>query len=227
MSSSWQYAELQNEIERSIYGRSDKYSSEQIQLFKDGTDLEKYPNVRILDEMIRHAAPQTQHNLSLSGGTDLVSYFVSAGYQYQENYYKNSASDYSQYNLRSNIDIKPHENLRASFNVSLRQEDRNSPLYSSEDIWRYMVKYDPMVNIYWPGTEYPTLASQDNFSPSTAVDGSMGYQRNNRSYLNTDITVHYDMPFVTPGLSADAGIYIDRADYHGKISQSNLNCLKN
>ena len=216
MSSSWQYAELQNEIERSIYGRSDKYSSEQIQLFKDGTDLEKYPNVRILDEMIRHAAPQTQHNLSLSGGTDLVSYFVSAGYQYQENYYKNSASDYSQYNLRSNIDIKPHENLRASFNVSLRQEDRNSPLYSSEDIWRYMVKYDPMVNIYWPGTEYPTLASQDNFSPSTAVDGSMGYQRNNRSYLNTDITVHYDMPFVTPGLSADAGIYIDRADYHGK-----------
>lgn len=212
MSSSWQYAELQNEIERSIYGRNDKYTAEQIQMFKDGSDPERYPNVRIFDEMIRWGAPQTQHNLSVSGGTNLVSYFVSAGYQYQENYYKNSASDYSQYNLRSNIDITPHKNFKANVNISLRQEDRNSPLYGSEDIWRYMVKYDPMVNIYWPGTKYPTLASQDNYSPSTAVDGSMGYQKNNVSYVNTDITIHYDMPFIAEGLSVDGGLYIDRSD---------------
>jgi len=212
MSSSWQYAELQNEIERGIYGRNDKYTAEQIQKFKDGSDPVNYPNIRIFDEMLKSGAPQTQHNLSISGGTDLVRYFVSAGYQYQENYYKNSASNYNQYNLRSNIDITPHKNFKLGVDISLRQEDRNSPLYSSEDIWRYMVKYDPMVNIYWPGTNYPTLASQDNYSPSTAVDGSMGYQKDKRSYLNVDITLHYDMPFITRGLSADAGFYVDRSD---------------
>ncbi|MDD4438191.1 MAG: TonB-dependent receptor [Tissierellia bacterium] len=224
MSSSWQYAELQNEIESSIYGRSNKYTAEQIQSFKDGSDLEKYPNISIFDEMIRRGAPQTQHNLSVAGGNDLVNYFVSTGYQYQENYYKNSASDYSQYNLRSNIDINPHENFKASINISLRQENRNSPLYGSEDIWRYMVKYDPMVNIYWPGTDYPTLASQDNYSPSTAVDGSMGYQQNDRSYVNTDIILHYDMPFITKGISVDAGLYIDRSDlmYKNFSKQFNL-----
>lgn len=212
MAKSWQYAELQNEIERDIYGRSDKYTPEQIQKFKDGSDPENYPNIDVFDEMIRWGAPQTQHNLSLTGGTDLVKFFVSMGYQYQENYYKKSASDYTQYNLRSNIDITPNKNFRTSINISLRQEDRNSPLYSSEDIWRYMVKYDPMVNIYWPGTKYPTLASQDNYSPSTAVDRTMGYQKNKRSYVNVDVTAHYEMPFITPGLSADAGIYIDRSD---------------
>lgn len=212
MSESWQYAELQNEIERGIYGRSDKYTPEQIQKFKDGSDPANYPNVDVFKDMIRWGAPQTQHNLSLSGGTDLVKFFVSLGYQYQENYYKKSASDYSQYNLRSNIDITPHKNFRAGINISLRQEDRNSPLYGSEDIWRYMVKYDPMVNIYWPGTKYPTIASQDNYSPSTAVDGSMGYQERKRSYVNADVTLHYDMPFITPGLSVDAGMYIDRED---------------
>lgn len=212
MSRSWQYAELQNEIERTIYGRSDKYTAEQIQKFKDGSDPTAYPDVDIFGTMIRSGAPQTQHNLSLAGGADIVRYFVSLGYQYQENYYKNSASKYDQYNLRSNIDINPFQNFKASVNLSLRQENRNSPLYGSEDIWRYMVKYDPMVNIYWPGTNYPTLASQDNYSPSTAVNSSMGYQQNDRSYVNADLTVHYDLPFIAKGLSVDAGTYLDRSD---------------
>lgn len=220
MSESWQYAELQNEIENSIYGRSDKYTADQIQKFKDGSDPVNYPNINLFDEILRTAAPQTQHNLSVSGGNDIVKYFVSLGYQYQENYYKNSASNYGQYNLRSNIDITPHKNFRATINVAARQEDRNSPLYSSEDIWRYTVKYDPMVNVYWPGTNYPTTASQDNFSPATAVDGSMGYQENKRSYFNADLTVHYDMPFITPGLSVDGGLYIDRSDvFHKNFSK--------
>lgn len=212
MAESWQYAQLQNEIERSIYGRSDKYTTEQIQKFRDGSDPSNYPNINVFDETLRNAAPQTQHNLSVSGGNDLIKFFVSAGYQYQENYYKRSASDYTQYNLRSNIDITPHKNFQAMINIAARQENRNSPLYSSEDIWRYMVKYDPMVNIYWPGTNYPTTASQDNFSPATAVDGSMGYQKDQASYFNADITLHYDMPFILKGLSVDGGLYIDRDD---------------
>lgn len=213
MCESWQYAQLQNEIETSVYGRSLKYTDEQIALYKNGTDPTNYANVRIFDEMVKKASIQTQHNVSLSGGNDVVKYFVSLGYQYQDNYYKNSASDYDQYNLRSNIDITPYKNFRATVNVSARQEDRNSPLYGSEDLWRYMVKYDPMVNIYWPGTIYPTTASQDNFSPATAVDGSMGYQKNKASYFNADLTLHYDMPFIAKGLSVDAGAYIDRSDF--------------
>jgi TonB-linked SusC/RagA family outer membrane protein len=212
MCESWQYAELQNEIERYIYGRNDKYTAEQIQKFRDGSDPTNYPNINLFDEILRRGSPQTQHNLSVSGGSGIAQYFVSLGYQYQENYYKNSASNYSQYNLRSNIDITPHKNFRASLNISAREEDRNSPLYGSEDIWRYTVKYDPMVNVYWPGTRYPTTASQDNFSPATAVDGSMGYQENKRSYFNADLTAHYDMPFIAEGLSVAGGLSFDRSD---------------
>lgn len=216
MCESWQYAQLQNEIETSIYGRSPKYTAAQIDLYKNGTDPSNYANVSIFNEMVKKTSIQTQHNLSLSGGNDNVKYFVSLGYQYQDNYYKKSASDYNQYNLRSNIDITPSKNFKATINVSARQEDRNAPLYSSEDLWRYMVKYNPMVNIYWPGTDYPTIASQDNYSPATAVDGSMGYQKNKSSYLNADLTVHYDMPFITKGLSIDGGAYIDRSDFFNK-----------
>ena len=53
---------------------------------------------------------------------------------------------------------------------------------------------------------------QDNFSPATGLDGTTGYQRDRQSYLNADLTLHWDLPWITEGLSVDAGLYVDRAD---------------
>jgi TonB-linked SusC/RagA family outer membrane protein len=212
MSESWQYAELLNEIQTSIYGRDPMYTQDQINLFKNGSDPVNYPNVNALKQTLKDWSPQTLHNLSISGGNDFLNYFVSVGYQYNNNYYKNSASYYDQYNFRSNVDINATKNLTFHVNLAARQEDRISPYYGSEDIWRYLVKYDPRVNIVWPGTNYPVVASQDIFNPITAVDGSMGYQKNKTSYFNGDLSFELDLPFVTNGLSLAGGVYIDRSD---------------
>lgn len=206
MCNSWQYAELLNEI------TPGKYSDEEIQKFRNGSDPLNYPNVNAFDLMLRNAV-QTQHSVSASGGGKNMAFYVSLGYQYQDNYYKNSASNYKQYNFRSNLDITPSDQLKFSVNVAFRQEDRNSPVTGSEDIWRYLIKYNPMVNIWYPDTKYGTVSSkQDNFSPATGMDNTMGYQRDRRSYLNADFTVHWEMPWLTKGLSVDAGFYIDRSD---------------
>lgn len=213
MCNSWQYAELLNEI------TPGKYSPEEIQKFKDGSDPLNYPNIDAFDLMLKPAV-QTQHNVSASGGGKTVSYYVSLGYQYQDNYYKNSASNYNQYNLRSNIDITPSDLLKFSVNVAFRQEDRNSPVTGSEDIWRYLIKYNPMVNVWYPGSNYGTVSSkQDNFAPATGMDDTMGYQRDRRSYLNADLTMHLEMPWLAKGLSADAGFYVDRSDVFYKNFQ--------
>lgn len=213
MCNSWQYAELLNEI------TPGKYSPDEIQKFRDGSDPLNYPNIDAFDMMLKPAV-QTQHNVSASGGGKTVSYYVSLGYQYQDNYYKNSASNYNQYNLRSNIDITPSDLLKFSVNVAFRQEDRNSPVTGSEDIWRYLIKYNPMVNIWYPGTGFGTVSSkQDNFSPATGMDKTMGYQRDRRSYLNADLTMHLEMPWITKGFSFDAGFYVDRSDVFYKNFQ--------
>lgn len=206
MCSSWQYAELMNEITPGTY------SAEAIQKFKDGSDPLNYPNVDAFDELLKPAF-QTQHSVSASGGGKVVSFFASLGYKYQDNYYKNSASDYRQYNFRTNIDFTPTKDIKVGLNVAFRQEDRNSPVYGSEDIWRYMIKHNPMVNIWFPGTDYGNVSSkQDNFSPATGLDKTMGYQRDRQSYLNADLTLHWDLPWITEGLSFDGGIYVDRGD---------------
>lgn len=206
MCDSWQYAELINEITPGTY------SDEAIQKFKDGSDPVNYPNVNAFDILLKQAV-QTQHNVSASAGGKYVSFYASLGYKYQDNYYKNSASNYSQYNFRTNIDFTPHKDVKIGLNVAFRQEDRNSPITGSEDIWRYLIKYNPMVNIWFPGTNYGNVSSkQDNFSPATGLDGTTGYQRDRQSYLNADLTLHWDLPWITEGLSIDAGLYVDRAD---------------
>ena len=206
MCDSWQYAELINEI------TPDTYSPEDIQKFKDGSDPVNYPNVNAFDILLKQAV-QTQHNVSASAGGKYISFYASLGYKYQDNYYKNSASNYSQYNFRTNIDFTPHKDVKIGLDVAFRQEDRNSPITGSEDIWRYLIKYNPMVNIWFPGTNYGNVSSkQDNFSPATGLDGTTGYQRDRQSYLNADLTLHWDLPWITEGLSIDAGLYVDRAD---------------
>lgn len=206
MCESWQYAELMNEI------TPGSYSGEEIQKFRDGSDPLNYPNVDAFDILLKQAV-QTSHNISASSGGKYVSFYASLGYKYQDNYYKNSASDYNQYNFRTNIDFTPTKDLKIGMNVSFRQEDRNSPVTGSEDIWRYLIKYNPMVNIWFPGTNYGNVeSSQDSFSPATGLDGTTGYQRDRQSYLSADLTLHWDLPWITEGLSVDAGMYFDRAD---------------
>ncbi|WP_163321779.1 SusC/RagA family TonB-linked outer membrane protein [Draconibacterium mangrovi] len=212
MLNSADYAVALNEIETNIYGRSPMYTDEQIAKFRDGSDPTSYPNVDWMDETLRTFAPQTQHNLSIRGGTERVKYFLSTGYQYQDNYYKKSASNYKQYNLRSNIDVQATDYLKLFANISLRQENRNSPHYGSEAIWRYLVKGDPRVNIRWPENGLPVLAPQDDFNPVTCANGEMGYQANKRSYVNIDLGFNLDLASVTEGLSLDGGLYIDRSD---------------
>lgn len=214
MCDSWQYAELINEI------NPNTYSNDVIAKFKDGSDPLNYPNIKSFDTLLRSGV-QTQHSVSARGGSKTIQFYTSLGYQYQDNYYKNSASNYNQYNFRLNVDFEPSKYIKVGTNVSFRQEDRNSPVYGSEDIWRYLIKYNPMVNIWFPGTEYGNVSSkQDNFSPATGLDNTMGYQRSRNSYLSADLTLHLDLPFVVEGLSLDGGLYFDRANVFYKNFQN-------
>ncbi len=213
MCSSAQYAELINEINPGTY------TAEAIQKFRDGSDPLNYPNIDSFDLLLRNAL-QTSHNVSASGGGKYARFYASIGYKYQDNFYKNSASNFNQYNVRSNIDFTPSKDVKIGLNIAFQQEDRNSPVYGSEDIWRYLIKYNPMVNIWFPGTNFGNISSkQDNFSPATGLDDTMGYQKNRRSYLNADLTLNWQLPWITEGLSVNAGVYIDRMDTFQKNFQ--------
>ena len=59
------------------------------------------------DFLFKRTRPETEHNISVRGGTDKVKYFVSGRYLYREGLFNNEGEDkYNGFNLRSKIDAK-------------------------------------------------------------------------------------------------------------------------
>ncbi len=101
---SWQNAQFEN-VALENAGLDPKWSMDDINKFKAGNDP-AYPNTDWWDLTLRDFAPQTQHNMSVRGGTEKIKYFVSGGYYYQESLYRSNDLKNKKYNLRSNLDIE-------------------------------------------------------------------------------------------------------------------------
>lgn len=80
----------------------------------------------------------TDHNLSVSGGTDRTSFMVSGRYQGQDGLFRYNSDDFQMLNLRARgvIDINDHIQLNNNFDISKR--DYLNPLNVGEGggIWR-------------------------------------------------------------------------------------------
>ncbi len=202
------YAMAVNELNDAA-GQSHTYSDNDLQKFKDGSDPLGHPNTNWFNETLKKVAPQYQTNLSVRGGAEKIKYYFSLGTQSQDGYYRNGATNYKQYNVRSNIDAQVTNNLKVTLDLSGRQEVRNYPHHGSETIFRYLVAAKPMALAYLPGTNLPALALGDDVNPVAAVTNRAGYQKDLAMILNGNLTATLDLPWLTKGLSVIGGFYAD------------------
>lgn len=209
------YATAINDITRLI----DKnpvptYTEAEIQKFRDGSDPISYPNVNPQKEALNSNSIQSRHNVTISGGSENIKYFTSMGYQYENNIFKQSASNYKQYNLRSNLDIQATKGLRFFANLALRQEDRNGPYQSgfgTGELWRNIVQGDPRQLIVYPNGLRRAVTT-GGYNPLTAVDGTRGYTRNKATFINADLGLNLDLSRITKGLGVDGRVSIDKSN---------------
>lgn len=204
------YAQAINELNVAA-GQAETYTADDISKFRDGSEPLTHPNTDWFKETLEPVTTQYQHNVSVSGGGDKIKYFLSIGNQQQDGYYRKGASNYKQYNVRSNIDAQVTDNLKIFLNLAARQENRHSPHHSSETIYRYLVSAKPMALAYLPGTDLPALALGDDVNPVAAATDLAGYQRDERTFLNGDIGFTLNMPYITKGLSIIGGAYFDQS----------------
>lgn len=74
---------------------------------------------------IFQVAPQTQHNISVSGGTDNYNYYLSMGYLFQKGIVMNTS--FEKYTFQFNQDIKLSEKLKLSIKGSFIPDERTAP----------------------------------------------------------------------------------------------------
>lgn len=212
--SSYEYAIFRNEKDLRQNAGSPTFSAAQIQLYKDGSDPLNYPNTDWYDEVLKPLTPQTQHSVSVAGGTDRVKYFMSGGYTYQDAFYRKSATNYRQYNLRANIDAQVTSLFKLSLDVVGRSENRHYAPASSDGIFLSVLGSYPGLSPFYPNGL--PVAGIEGPNPLQMAQGYDGYRKTANHSAQTLVSFELKLPFITKGLTLSGFAAHDFSFYSGK-----------
>lgn len=166
------------------------YSEEQISKFEQGIGT-----VDWYAESFKKNSPQTQHSVTVNGGSENIRYFSSFGYFNQKGMYDNLS--YRRYNFRTNIDAKINNNFDVGVNLEGRQENQNAPGYDANTIFSHVIRVRPVIPSYYPsGRPYNNAGEH----PLEEIHSS-GYTKNQWDIFIGALTFEHKLPFITDGLS--------------------------
>lgn len=192
-----------------------------------------YPDHDYYREYISRYSPQTRINMSASGGTEKVSYFVNAAYLHQGGNLNTEsksvlgydpASKMDRYNFRANIDYNVTKSLKSFLNIGSYIEQVNMPaawLYGNDTNWMMRdLLYQAQTIL--PITPGPTTIEGFGVEPGQIVDpgymdrsafeimNRMGYRNEVRANLNASFALDWDLSnAITKGLSVKGMISYD------------------
>ncbi len=216
MANSYEYATFYNKM-RANDGLSDMFSAEVIQKFKDHSDPIRFPDTDWVDYVMGGSTVQQQHNLSISGGTDKVRYFLSSSFYTQGGLFNeydlpyHISYQYERYNYRANVDMDVTKTTTLSFNISGNLDYKDQPNNSQGTAGgvKYIYYATPFSS---PGivdgkTIYTTT---DVYSDGLSLPftGGTGFTYRNGNSAHTciiklcaDLTLILKLDFITKGLS--------------------------
>ena len=138
LANAYEYASYYNMQKLNDGAATAPFSDEILQKFKDHSDPLRFPDTDWIDYCFKDHAIQTQHNVNISGGTDRMRYFVSAGAFTQDGLFKQQSLPYDfnfkyqRFNYRANLDFDVTKTTTISVNLGGRVDTKNTP-YSGED----------------------------------------------------------------------------------------------
>lgn len=148
MAGSAEWAEMYNEANGKKY-----YTDDEIAKYRDGSDPDLYPNVDWFDALFDNMAENQRVNLSVTGGGDVVKYYVSGSFYNESSIYKSagniygydSSINYNKFNFRANVDIDVTKSTMLNVNLANIYEKSFGPGFGDKDsdIWGYTFSASP------------------------------------------------------------------------------------
>lgn len=117
------------------------------------------------DELFRNAISQS-HFLSLSGGSEKSTYYVSFGYSQDNGLLKKN--DYDRYNVSAKLDMKPNKRVKLGFSADLSMQKSTSPSIDV-DPFKYAYFANPYERIY---NEDGSYAADETYFSLRHTNGS-------------------------------------------------------
>ena len=191
-------------------GNGIRFNQEVMEHFRTGDMPTTFPNTDWIDYIMNDVALQEQANVNVSGGTDKVRYFVSAGFLNQNSLLKtfsqnkNETFDYQRLNYRANLDIDITKRSTLSLTLGGRMQDRNTMGGGEGFLFRYLQGATPYAGIGIDASGRHIISDSNIVGPfdrdalSNYYD--LGYENQSTNALNFDIQYKLDMGFLTKGL---------------------------
>ena len=218
---SYNYAKLYNEARVNDYGPgAEVYSATDLELYKNGTDPHGHPNVNWYNELLKDVTPMSNYNLSATGGSETVKYFVLLNvannqglFKGTEDYSNNSKNaSYMRYNFRTNVDIKLATRLSTEITLGGNVEDRVNPGRGrnniggeySTNVFNLMAKLPP--------NAFPVRYADKSYGGNSVYYNPLaeitetGYYSTNRRTAQISAKLIGDLGMITPGLSISGAV---------------------
>lgn len=196
-----------------VNGGSKVYTDEMFEAFRNGTRRETDWNNLIFAK----TSPQSNHNITVSGGNDRTQFFVSFGALYQEGFFKSGDLNYSKYNITSNITTEVYRGLKLSLNINALTDKQNNPYCTSTDIirnyWRQGVLFPAYADEAGTMLNYDGLDLEEN-TVAKMTSSISGYRRYKRSQVLTSGVLEFDFGTVSSALKGLKAKAMLSYDYH-------------
>ena len=210
---SYDHAVLRNESLAND-GALPAFTPEDIEHYRLGDSPYTHPDNDYVKDFLRKVTPMHKLNVSVSGGTDFVRYYVALNGLIQDGIYKQfdgkypSNANFKRINLRANLDFSLTKTTELSLDLNgrLNQRQNNTQGISDNSIFTTMYETPPMAYPYLlPDGSYG--ASSDSETENLlAVLSDWGYTRMADNILEGTVKLKQDLRFITKGLSARAQV---------------------
>ncbi len=187
-----------------------RFSQDVMEHFRTGDMPTTFPNTNWIKYIMDDTAWQEQVNVNVSGGTEKVRYFVSAGFLNQNSLFKTFSKNddenfkFNRFNYRANLDIDVSKYSQLSLTLGGRVQNRTTMGGGEGFLFRYLQGATPYAGAGVDGQGRHIIADETIVGPfdrdalSNYYD--LGYVNESTNVLNLDVQYKLDMSFLTPGL---------------------------
>lgn len=242
---SYEYAQAYNaaQLRDGVSEDNLMFSQDMLEKFRTGSDPILYPSVNWTDMLIKSSALQTQHNVSVSGGSDRVRYFASLGVFTQGGLFKtfdnghDKGFSYNRYNYRINMDIDVTKTTLMKINLGGYLSSQRQPNYNNGTYTDISYLYD---NIYaavpfsgaglvdgrWVTSSKTIYGAFGTLNDALGAYYGKGYNTTTGNTLNFDFQLEQKLNFITKGLKLHVkGAYNSGVTYN-KRREGRVDCYE-
>lgn len=140
--------------------------------FMEGDAIQWVGNTNPYKELVKEWTPTQKHNLSISGGGDRISYYISMGMQDQKGMYEIRTDKLKRYNAMLGINAKVTDWFNVAAKASYNVFDYDSPTQQTDgvNLWNYAKSYYPENYIY-----QPVLTGPNDPLPNHVTENPVSY----------------------------------------------------